>query len=178
MGDAASGPLKPGQIGKVTYADGYEFCVEAPDGGTWYYYDGAIKLAKDIDTMDMGLQNPLDDGFDGLTFTRFPVTTGDWYAEVSVLKIGESRPMVGFAVMEEGEEGMKLLQMAVIDGVNTKKVDWSFEKIEAIKKRKEEKEKKAKEEEEKAAKEAAEKAEKEKKDKEEAEKAAKEGAGR
>merc|ERR1712187_106443 len=173
--DAESGPLKPGQIGKVTYADGYEFCVEAPDGGAWYYFDGAIKLAKDIDTMDMGIPNPFDDGFEGLTFTRFPVTTGDWYAEVSVLKVGESRPMVGWAVLEEGEAGMKLLQMAVVDGVATKKVDWSFEKIEARKKRKEEKEKKAKEAEEKAKLEA-EKAKKEAEEKAKKEKEAEEKA--
>merc|ERR1712194_754352 len=60
---------------------------------------------------------------EGATFLRYPVSEGDWYAEVTILKKGATPPLLGWAVIEDTDEGTKIARMGVVNGEATKKKD-------------------------------------------------------
>merc|ERR1712187_940285 len=113
--------------------------------GSWYYYEAALKEAR-TSKADEGIQNPLMEDFEGLTFTRFPISEGSWYAEVQILKRGESPPIIGWGIFEERDDGMELTRMAVVDGGVGRKLDIEKKPEEEEKKEGEEGEKKEGEE--------------------------------
>ncbi|CAJ1419901.1 unnamed protein product [Effrenium voratum] len=116
--DAGSGPLKEGQVGVIIQENPGQdqpVNVKAPSGGTWWFQEKALVPAFALHD-DSRLFNPLGplelsglvqpwckapgDDFEGVSFTRFPVTQGNAYAEVRVVRIGRTQPVLGFAVME------------------------------------------------------------------------------
>eukprot|EP00434_Breviolum_minutum_P018272 symbB.v1.2.016121.t1/scaffold1220.1/size130986/6 len=74
---------------------------------------------------DSRLFNPLGDEFEGISFTRFPITQGSAYMEVRVVRTGRTMPMLGFALMEENEGKTILVRLAIIEGRTSRKLDLS-----------------------------------------------------
>merc|ERR1711924_239519 len=109
--------LKPGQIGELIQDDfdSRPFYVRGPSGETDYYIEGCIQIVKPGEQKDSGVRNPLGDQFEGLTFSRFPVSSGKWYAEVEVSRLGRTQPFLGFAVGREGKGRMKFVRMFLIE---------------------------------------------------------------
>jgi len=124
--DAASGPLKPGEIGVIEEDDhsGCPFHVRRlkPSSDTWWYQEAALKPVRTYNGID-GVPNPMEDEFEGVAFSRFPVSHGNWYAEVHVVRVGRTRPLLGWAVLAEVEGKQSLIRMAVLDGKGGRKVD-------------------------------------------------------
>merc|ERR1712008_474042 len=93
-------------------------------GCSWYYLEGALKEVKEGGGIpDVGIPTPLEDEFEGATFSRFVVTEGNWYAEIQVQRLVVTAPLIGWAVVEEGPEGMKVTRMAIVDGAEARKLD-------------------------------------------------------
>ena len=71
---------------------------------------------------DSKLFTPLGEEFEGISFTRFPITQGAAYVEVRVVRVGRTMPVVGFGVMEEKEGKTILVRLAVIEGRTARKL--------------------------------------------------------
>eukprot|EP00927_Polykrikos_kofoidii_P035876 TRINITY_DN30381_c0_g2_i1.p1 TRINITY_DN30381_c0_g2~~TRINITY_DN30381_c0_g2_i1.p1 ORF type:complete len:3775 (-),score=772.57 TRINITY_DN30381_c0_g2_i1:67-10008(-) len=125
LGDALSGPMKHGDIGELTYDDRstVPYQVRCKDC-YWWYTKEQIRQVK-ADGEETSLQNPLGEEFEGFAFHRFPITKGDWYAEVKVEKLGQTAPLVGWAVCVSESSKIELVRMAVIDGTGMRKLDIS-----------------------------------------------------
>eukprot|EP00913_Durusdinium_trenchii_P010618 g9962.t1 len=72
---------------------------------------------------DSRLFTPLGDEFEGVSFTRFPITQGSAYAEVRVLRTGRTMPILGFGVLEEKDGKTILVRMAIIEGRTARKLE-------------------------------------------------------
>merc|ERR1712183_323074 len=88
--------LKPGQIGELIQDDhdSRPFYVKGPSGDCDYYIEGTIQIVKPGSEKSSGVVNPLGDAFEGMSFKRFPVNTGNWYAEVQVIRMGRTQPFI------------------------------------------------------------------------------------
>merc|ERR1719188_2305024 len=99
------------------------FLIIAPNGNSWYYYDEALKEVKTGADLDAGITSPMEEEYEGLTFQRFPVTEGNWYTEVHILRKGDSAPIIGWGVVEQSDSGVKLTRVALVDGMEARKLD-------------------------------------------------------
>ncbi|CAE7489679.1 Tmem65 [Symbiodinium natans] len=125
--DAPFGPLKEGQVGEIIQENpgsDQPVNVKGPGGGTWWYQEKALVPAFALHD-DSRIFNPLGDEFEGVSFTRFPITQGSAYAEFRVVRLGRTQPILGLAVMEEKAGKTILTRMAVIEGRTARKVDLS-----------------------------------------------------
>lgn len=125
--DAQFGPLKEGMTGVVmqeNQGSDQPLNIKAPNGQTWWYQEKALVPAFALQD-DSRLFNPLGDEFEGVSFTRFPVTQGSAYVEVRVVRTGRTMPMLGFGLMEEKDGKTILVRMAIIEGRTSRKLDLS-----------------------------------------------------
>eukprot|EP00439_Symbiodinium_sp_Y106_P085890 s38_g30.t1 len=127
-----AGRLKKGM--KVKLSKVYKSCSDAPPLEAFcsgHCEEKALVPAFALHD-DSRIFNPFGDEFEGISFTRFPITQGSAYAEFRVVRLGRTQPIIGLAVMEEKAGKTILTRMAVIEGRTARKVDLSKQPEEEV----------------------------------------------